>query len=82
MIHFFSSPEHANGWMEGHPEWKPVAVSAGHISGSVLVLFQPQAFRIESVKPPQIELRIDEAAQIEYIAEVKRRGRPPKVKDA
>ncbi len=62
MIHFFSSVEVANNWQERNPEAEVVAISAGHVSGSILVAAkEPKAVMSEPVpklqpgRPPKVK---------------------------
>lgn len=99
MIEFFPSSVEANVFMALHPDWKPVSVSAGHMSGSVLVLFEAkyyQSIPADAAKVPPRELltmtgivhmdtpgdKISIKAPASFHPQPKRRGRPPKVKDA
>ncbi len=66
MIHFFSSVEVANNWQERNPEAQVVAISAGHVSGSILVAAnEPKAVRPEPESVSKLQP-----------------GRPAKVKNA
>ena len=74
MIQCFTNYQAANEWMTVHPEWKPLTMMPGISSGSILVLF-------EAVKTPTTWA--DDPRVIELTGPApKRRGRPPKVKDA
>ena len=80
MIEFFPSVIEANVWLSLHPEWKPVSVSAGHMAGSILVLFEAKAEnRIVGVPGELAETYAFESPDNPV---PKRRGRPPKVKVA
>ena len=75
-----------------HPEWRPIAVSAGHMSGSVIVLFEakPAGKFVELERKLAAEAMTDremlEAASspqgLGFAINKPKRGRPPKVKVA
>ena len=86
MIQFFPSVATANEWLRLNPEWTAFAVTAGHISGSVLVLvvkdtdfgnYLTMLWALRANNNPQ------ECHGVPQTVPPKRkRGRPPKVKDA
>jgi len=69
VIQFFHSDTLANAWMEQNPYWKPVALTAGTMSGSLFVLFEPVSVAPAPSVPTQ------------PVADApRRRGRPPKAR--
>lgn len=79
MIHFFSNDAHANGWLREHPELRVVAISAGHISGSIWVAVEEK--EKEEVHQLVSEGWVSPESNLLNTVIPKRRGRPPKVRD-
>jgi len=78
MIQFFPSVATANEWLYLQRGWKAVNIAPGHIAGSVLVL-------LEAIPGPICEaqeLAEEEMEAATFPPPKRKRGRPPKVKDA
>ncbi len=75
MIASFPNFQVANEWMTLHPQWKPLTMMPGISSGSILVLFD--------AVPTKDHASFDQVTS-HVMGQLipKRRGRPPKVKDA